>query len=82
MWQRRMSAFLRGKGWIIWDVFRALYEPEFDRVQVEDLACKIWEKLKVAHGGNNQVKDRLFATYRMEYENFTHLSGEYIDSMF
>jgi hypothetical protein len=108
-----MSAFLRGKGQIIWDVtqntsyvhpisflapgsrymhetnnkatdylFCALCKPEFDRVQAEDLACKIWEKLKVAHGGNNQVKARLFATYRMEYENFTHMSGESIDSMF
>jgi hypothetical protein len=88
-----MSAFLCGKGQIIWDVmkntsyvhpinflapgsrdmhdannkvvdylFRALCKPEFDRVCAEDLACKIWEKLKVANGGNNQVKAHLFAT--------------------
>jgi hypothetical protein len=35
-----------------------------------------------AYGGNNQVKAHLFATYQMEYDNFTHLSGESIDSMF
>jgi hypothetical protein len=54
-------------------LFRALCKPEFDRVQAEDLACKIWEKLKNAHAGNNQVKARLLATYQREYENFTHL---------
>jgi hypothetical protein len=48
----------------------------------EDLVCKIWEKFKVAHGENDQMKACLFATYRMEYENFTHLPGESIDSMF
>jgi hypothetical protein len=26
------------------------------------LDCKIWEKLKVAHGGNNLVKSCLFMT--------------------
>jgi hypothetical protein len=29
-----------------------------------------------------QVQARLFATYRREYENFTHLPGEFIDAMF
>jgi hypothetical protein len=83
MWQRRMAAFLRGKGQILWDVivnttyvhpvnfvalglrdmhdasnkaidylFRALCPFEFDRVQTEDLACRIWEQLKNAHAWN------------------------------
>jgi hypothetical protein len=56
-------------------------KPKFDRVQAVDFTCKIWEKLKVAHGGNNQVKACLFVTYWMEYENFTHLFDESIDSM-
>jgi hypothetical protein len=46
------------------------------------LACKIWDKLNVAHAGNNQVKSRMFATYQREYKNFTHLPGESIDTMF
>jgi hypothetical protein len=46
------------------------------------LACKIWEQLKNAHAGNAQVQARLFATYRREYENFTHIHGESIDAMF
>jgi hypothetical protein len=97
-----MSAFLRGKGQILWDVtknaayvhlinflapewrdmhdannnavdyvFNALCKSEFDRVQAEDLACMIWDKLKVARTGNNKVKARLFVTYRIDYENFT-----------
>jgi hypothetical protein len=86
MWQKRMVAFLRGKGQILWDVtvnttyvhlinfiapgsrdmhnannkavdylFRALCQSKFDRVQTEDLACRIWEQLKKAHAGNAQV---------------------------
>jgi hypothetical protein len=77
MWSKRMGAFLRGKGQILWDVtvdtgyvrpmdflapgsrdrfdannkavdylFRALCQPEFDRVHTEHLACRIWEVLK------------------------------------
>jgi hypothetical protein len=86
MWQRRMAAFLRGKGRILWDVmvdttyvrpanflapgsrdmhdannkavvylFRALCHSKFDRVQTEDLACRIWLELKNAHAGNAEV---------------------------
>jgi hypothetical protein len=33
-------------------LFRALCKSEFDRVQIEDLACRIWEQLKDAHAGN------------------------------
>jgi hypothetical protein len=44
--------------------------------------CRIWEQLKNAHAGNAQVQVQLFATYRREYENFTHLPGESIDAMF
>jgi hypothetical protein len=46
------------------------------------LACRIWEQLKNAHAGNAQVQAWHFATYRREYENFTHLLGESIDAMF
>jgi hypothetical protein len=36
-------------------LYRALCHSEFDRVQTEDLACRIWEQLKNAHAGNAQV---------------------------
>jgi hypothetical protein len=32
--------------------FRVLCQSEFDRVQTEDLACRIWEQLKNAHTRN------------------------------
>jgi hypothetical protein len=63
-------------------LFCALCKSEFYRLYAKDLSCKIWDKLKVAHDGNNQVKARMFVTYRREYENFTHLSCESIDIMF
>jgi hypothetical protein len=53
-------------------LFRALCQPEFDRVHTEHLAST-WLVLKEAHVGNAQVQARMYATYRREYENFTHL---------
>jgi hypothetical protein len=38
--------------------------------------------LKEAHVGNAQVQARMYATYRREYENVTHLPGEPIDALF
>jgi hypothetical protein len=82
MWSKRMAAFLRGKGQILWDVtvdngyvqpmnylapgsrdmfdtnnkavdylFRALCQPEFNRVHTDHLACRIWSVLNEAHVG-------------------------------
>jgi hypothetical protein len=61
-------------------LFRALCQPEFDRVHTEHLTCRIWSVLKEAHVGNAQVQARMYATYRREYEDFTHLPGESIDA--
>jgi hypothetical protein len=63
-------------------LFRALCQPEFDQVHTEHLACRIWTVLKEAHVGNAQVQARMYATYRREYGNFTHLPGESIDALF
>jgi hypothetical protein len=35
-----------------------------------------------AHVGNAQVQARMYAKYRREYENFTHLPCESIDALF
>jgi hypothetical protein len=51
-------------------------------VHTEHLACRIWAVLKEAHVGNAQVQARMYATYRREYENLTHLPGESIDALF
>jgi hypothetical protein len=63
-------------------LFRALCQPEFDRVHMESLACRIWSVLREAHVGNAQVQAWMYATYRRESENFTHLPGESIDALF
>jgi hypothetical protein len=63
-------------------LYRSLCESEFERVRTEDLTCRIWEQLKNAHAGNTQLQARPFPTYRIEYENFTHLPSESIDAMF
>jgi hypothetical protein len=63
-------------------LYRALCQSEFDLVQTEVLACRIWEQLMTAHARNAQVQARLFATYQRQYENFTHLPSESIDAMF
>jgi hypothetical protein len=63
-------------------LFRALCQPEFDRVHTESLAYRIWSVLKEAHVGNAEVQARMYATYRREYEDFTHLPGESIDALF
>jgi hypothetical protein len=63
-------------------LFRALCQFQFDRVHTENLACRIWTVLKEAHAGNAQIKARMYATYRREYENFTRLPGESINALF
>jgi hypothetical protein len=63
-------------------LYHALCQSEFDQVQIEDSACRIWLELKNAHAGNADVQSRLYVTYRREYENFTHLLGDYIDALF
>jgi hypothetical protein len=63
-------------------LFRALCQLEFDQVHTEHLACRIWSVLKEAHVGNAQVQAQMYATYRREYENFTHLPDESIDALF
>jgi hypothetical protein len=63
-------------------LFRALCQPEFDRVHTENLACRIWTVLKEAHVGNAQVQAWMYVTYWREYKNFTHLPGESIDALF
>jgi hypothetical protein len=63
-------------------LFRSLYQSEFDRVHTESLASRIWSVLREAHVGNAQVQSWMYATYRRQYENFTHLPGESIDALF
>jgi len=59
-----------------------LSRPEFDRVSDLLTAREIWTRLANFHEGTNHVKSRLYETHRREYENFSQLPGESIDTMF
>jgi len=63
-------------------LFCALSREEYDRVCDLDTTHAMWVRLQDYHEGTTQVKTRLFETYRREYENFSQLPGESIDSMF
>jgi hypothetical protein len=76
------TSSLQDRGTDSTPIIRALCQPEFGRVHTEHLACRIWAVLKEAHVGNAQVQAWMYATYRTEYENFTHLPGESIDALF
>jgi hypothetical protein len=77
-WRDMFDANNKAVGYL----YRSLCQSEFDQVQTEDLACWIWLELKNAHAGNVDVQARLCATYRREYDNFTHLTGKSINSLF
>jgi len=63
-------------------LFSTLSREEYDRVCDLPTAQQMWVRLRDYHEGTTQVKTRLFETYRREYENFSQLLGESIDSMF
>jgi hypothetical protein len=63
-------------------LFSCLSLGEFERVGHLTTFHQIWSTLERFHEGNDHVKTRLFETYRREYENFTQLAREIIDSMF
>jgi hypothetical protein len=63
-------------------LFRALCQPEFDRVHTKSLAYRILSALREDHVGNAQVQAWMYATYQREYENFTHLPVESVDALF
>jgi hypothetical protein len=60
-------------------LYRSLCQSEFDQIQTEDSACRIWLELKNAHARNADVQVQLYATYRRECEKFTHPPVESID---
>jgi hypothetical protein len=113
MWSKRMAAFLRGKGQIIWDVtvdtayvqpmnflapgsrdmfdayhkavnyfFRALCQSEFDRVQTENLSCRIWTLLKEAHVGKCSGSGSDVCDLPERVKELHSCPGESIDSLF
>jgi hypothetical protein len=61
MWQRRMAAFLRGKGWILWDVtVNTTYDHPINILAPGS---------RDLNDANNKVVDYLFpALYQSEFD--------------
>jgi hypothetical protein len=52
-------------------LFSSLSLQEFKRVSDCTTAREIWVRLQSYHEGTAQVKNRLYKTYKKEYENFS-----------
>ena len=63
-------------------LFSSLKEADFERVSDCKTAREIWNRLASYHEGSQQVKNRLFETYKREYDSFIQLDGESVDSLF
>ncbi|MGZ7907532.1 hypothetical protein, partial [Haemophilus sp. SZY H53] len=63
-------------------LFSCLSMSEFDRVSHLPTAREIWATLMRFHEGTTQVKSRLYESHKREYENFRHMPGESIESLF
>jgi len=63
-------------------LFSALKDPDFERVSDCSTAREIWKRLENYHEGSTQVKNRVYETYKREYDNLVQLEGESIDALF
>ena len=52
------------------------------RVSDCSTAREIWKRLESYHEGTPQVKNRVYETYKREYDNLVQLEGESIDALF
>ncbi|KAF0916660.1 hypothetical protein E2562_010511 [Oryza meyeriana var. granulata] len=57
----------------------SICKSEYDRVSSEELAYKIWDKLKKYHEGSNTVKNQKFEIYRKEFDAFCQLPDEELE---
>ena len=63
-------------------LFSALRDADFERVSDCSTAREIWRRLESYHEGTPQVKNRVYETYKREYDNLVQLEGESIDALF
>src|SRR5579859_2466694 len=63
-------------------LFSALKDADFERVSDCSTAREIWKRLENYHEGSTQVKNRVYETYKREYDNLVQLEGESIDALF
>ncbi|GJX25938.1 hypothetical protein Tco_0232234, partial [Tanacetum coccineum] len=63
-------------------LYNALPKKEYERVFMCKTAKDIWQSLLITHQGNSQVKDNKIDLLVQQYEQFTILEEESIDSGF
>ncbi|GJY13114.1 retrovirus-related pol polyprotein from transposon TNT 1-94 [Tanacetum coccineum] len=63
-------------------LYNALPKKECNRIFMCKTAKDIWQSLLITHQGNSQVKDNKIDLLVQQYEQFTILEEEYIDSGF
>nr|GFC77413.1 zf-CCHC domain-containing protein/UBN2 domain-containing protein [Tanacetum cinerariifolium] len=63
-------------------LYNAIQEKEYERIFICKTAKDIWQSLLITHQGNSQVKDNKFDLLVQQYEQFTILEEEPIDSSF
>ncbi|GJY58011.1 reverse transcriptase domain-containing protein [Tanacetum coccineum] len=63
-------------------LYNALSKKEYERIFMCKTAKDIWQSLLITHEGNSQVKDNKIDLLVQQYEQFTILEEESIDSGF
>ncbi|GJQ90860.1 retrovirus-related pol polyprotein from transposon TNT 1-94 [Tanacetum coccineum] len=63
-------------------LYNALPKKEYERIFMCKTAKDIWQSLLITHQGNSQVKDNKIDLLVQQYEQFTILKEESIDSSF
>ncbi|GJZ61301.1 hypothetical protein Tco_0617438 [Tanacetum coccineum] len=63
-------------------LYNALHKKEYERVFMCKTAKDIWKSFLITHQGNSQIKDNKIDLLVQQYEQFTILKEESIDSGF
>ncbi|GJU49300.1 zf-CCHC domain-containing protein [Tanacetum coccineum] len=63
-------------------LYNALPKKEYERIFMCQTAKDIWQSLLITHQGNSKIKDNKIDLLVQQYEQFTILEEEYIDSGF
>ncbi|GJW24186.1 zf-CCHC domain-containing protein [Tanacetum coccineum] len=63
-------------------LYNALPKKDYERIFMCKTAKNIWQSLLITHQGNSQIKDNKIDLFVQQYEQFTILEEEFIDSGF
>ncbi|GKC75857.1 hypothetical protein Tco_1126631 [Tanacetum coccineum] len=89
-WKNRFETYVKAKDLDLWHIilnakmilYNALPKKEYERIFMCKTAKDIWKSLLITHQGNSQVKDNKIDLLVQQYEQFSILEEESIDSGF